>query len=274
MARPIFRNPLAARFSLSRRISLLVGLRWAVWCLPPTLGVTLGFQGLGQAGWLAVLAVCVLAGVALNAWVLSLRRRFVREARLPSHLVDQLLARHPQLSRREADLVLHGLRQFFMAHLRSGRRFVAMPSRVVDDAWHGFILHTRAYQAWCSVAFGKLLHHTPAEAMGRNPQRNDGLRRVWYWACKEESIDPRQPSRLPLLFALDKKFGIAGGFLYVADCRDIERQGGSDAHCGTSFGETGATGADGDPGGFGGSESADGGGSGGEGGCGGGCGGN
>lgn len=273
MARRTFTHPLSARLGLAQRISLLVALRWAVWGLPPALALVLGFRGLGAAGWLAVAAVCGVASVALNAWVLSLRRQFVREARLPIHLVGQLLDSHPQLSRREAELVLHGLRQFFMAHLRSGRRFVAMPSRVVDDAWHGFILHTRAYEAWCAVAFGKLLHHTPAEAMGRNPQRNDGLRRVWYWACKEESIDPRQPSRLPLLFALDKKLGIAGGFSYVADCRDIERQSGSDAHCGTSFGETGTTGAGGDPGGFGGSESADGGGAGSDGGCGGGCGG-
>ena len=42
-----------------------------------------------------------------------------------------------------------------------------------------------------------------AEVLGKDPKRNDGLRRTWYWACKEESIDPRKPSRLPLLFALD-----------------------------------------------------------------------
>jgi hypothetical protein len=151
-------------------------------------------------------------------------------------LTSKLRAQYPQLSVGDADLVLRGLRQFFVAYLRSGRQFVAMPSQVVDLAWHEFILHTHAYQLWCDAAFGKLLHHTPAAVLGRDPKRNDGLRRTWYWACKEESINPRQPSRLPLLFALDKKFSIPGGFSYVPDCRDIHRQSGSDAYCGSSFG--------------------------------------
>ena len=125
---------------------------------------------------------------------------------------------------------------------------------------------------WCDAAFGKLLHHTPAEVLGRDPRRNDGLRRTWYWACKEESIDPRQPSRLPLLFALDKKFDIAGGFAYVPDCRDIDRQSGSDVYCGSSFGGDSSADASGDADSFGGSESSGGGGSD-SGGCGGGCGG-
>jgi hypothetical protein len=152
-----------------------------------------------------------------------------------------------------------------------------MPSQVVDAVWHEFILHTRGYEAWCSAAFGRLLHHAPAEVLGRDSRRNDGLRRAWFWSCKEESINPRQPTRLPLLFALDKKFAIPGGFTYVPDCRDIDRQSGSDAYCGTSFGSGGGEGgASGDSASFGGSDSSsssgDGSGSS-DGGCGGGCGG-
>jgi hypothetical protein len=219
------------------------------------------------------------AFAAVLGWVeTSLRRQFIREARLPPFLIGKLHAAHPQLSARDAELVLRGLRQFFMAHLRSGRKFVAMPSKVVDTAWHEFILHTQGYQNWCAAAFGRLLHHTPAEVLGRDARRNDGLRRTWYWACKEESIDPRKPARLPLLFALDAKFDVPGGFRYTPDCAAIDRAGGSDAYCGTSFSD--ASSGSGDAGGFGGSESSsssdgagggdgDGGGSG----CGGGCGG-
>jgi hypothetical protein len=72
------------------------------------------------------------------------------------------------------------------------------------------------------------LHHTPAEELGRDARRNDGLRRAWYWSCKEESIHPRLPTRLPVLFVLDKKFAVAGGFSHVPDCRDINRQSGCD----------------------------------------------
>jgi len=148
---------------------------------------------------------------------------------------------------------------------------------VVDTAWHEFILHTKAYEQWCQAAFGRMLHHTPAEVLGSDPKRNDGLRRSWFWACKEESINPRKPTRLPLLFALDGKFNIAGGFSYVPDCTAIDQQSGSTAHCGSDF-STGSDsgGASGDGDGLGESDassSSSGSDGGSDGGCGGGCGG-
>ena len=222
---------------------------------------------------------------ALRAWELSLRRQFIRDAEFPGFLIGKIIAAHPGLQRRDAELVLRGLRQFFMAYLRSDRKFVGMPSKVVDTAWHEYILHTKGYQLWCQRAFGRLLHHTPAEVMrkasgSQASQHNDGLRRTWYWACKEESIDPRKPVRLPLLFALDAKYGIAGGFNYVPDCSAIGRQSDSGTYCGTDFGSGDSGGSSGSD--FGGSESSnsssgdgssgsDGGSDGG--GCGGGCGG-
>lgn len=208
--------------------------------------------------WAAVLAVAFLLAFVLKIVEVSLRRQFIREARLPPFLVGKLRAAHPQLSAKDADLVLQGLRQFFMAHLRSGRKFVAMPSRVVDTAWHEFILHTQGYQAWCRAAFGGMLHHSPAEVLGRSAQRNDGLRRTWYFSCKDEGIDPRHPVRLPLLFALDTKFSIENGFHYVPDCRAIDRHTGSDAHCGSGFSDSSSDGGSpGDASGLGGCESSD-----------------
>lgn len=256
----------------AQRLTVVGGIAWLLFAW---------HNGVGSVAFVLFAGVVF---VATLAWVeKSMRRQFIREARLPPFLIGKLRAAHPQLSPRDAELVLRGLRQFFMAHLRSDRKFVAMPSRVVDTAWHEFILHTQAYQTWCQAAFGRMLHHSPAEVLGKDARRNDGLRRTWYWACKEESIDPRKPARLPLLFALDIKFAIAGGFHYIPDCRAIERATGTDAHCGTSFGDSSSdSGSSGDAGGFGGSESSGGGDGGssdgggasdGGGGCGGGCGG-
>ncbi len=278
-------SPLTGR----QRISTLSFAKWAAFPGLPVLALVASFRA-PSAIVMGMVGLALFA--ALSAWEGSRRRQFIREARMPQFLGTKLRQKHPTLSAGDADLVLRGLRQFFMAHLRSQRKFVAMPSQLADDAWHEFILHTKAYESWCQAAFGKLLHHTPAEVLGRDPKRNDGLRRTWYWACKEESIDPRSPKRLPLLFALDKKYAIAGGFSYVPDCRDIDRQSGSGAYCGTSFGEGGGGSsassdggsdtsyASGDYGGFGGSESSSGsdgggsdGGGGDSGGCGGGCGG-
>ncbi len=255
-----------------RRIAALMWARWSLWPIGITAGLLLHTGGV----WVALLVVGVMLWKALDAWERSARRQFVREATLPRYLLTKLRVAHPQLEQRDAELVLRGLRQFFMAYLRSGRQFVSMPSLIVDHAWHEFILHTEAYQRWCEAAFGGMLHHSPAAALGPDPRRNDGLRRAWYWACKEESVDPRMPARLPLLFALDTKFHVPGGFSYVPDCKAIDRQSGSDAYCGTDFGDS--AGGSGDSGSFGGSESSSGDGSGDgdsgdSGGCGGGCGG-
>ena len=59
-------------------------------------------------------------------WVRWLRERQVREAPLPQFLKRKLREIYPHLSGKEADLVERGLRQFFMACLRSKKKFVAM----------------------------------------------------------------------------------------------------------------------------------------------------
>lgn len=221
--------------------------------------------------WVLYAVATVIIAALVRQWVTSVRQRTIREAPLPRFLQRKLRETYPHLSTRDCELVERGLRQFFMACLRSNKQFVAMPSRAVDVLWHEFILHTQAYKSWCHTALGFFLHHTPAEALGKKARNNDGLRRAWFWACKEESIDPKSPSRLPLLFALDAKFAIPNGFTYVPDCSVMDRQRdggggcGGGAHCGTSFSDGSHSGSSGD---FGGADSADGGGDGG--GCGGG----
>jgi hypothetical protein len=168
------------------------------------------------------------------------------------------------------------LRQFFVAYLMSGKRHVSMPSQVADDLWHEFILYTREYDAFCRRAFGGFLHHTPAVVLSEHRKSNEGLRRVWWYCCKYENIDPVKPTRLPLLFALDSKFNIANGFVYHPDCKELRKNGSGAAYCGGDFADTsfdgssdgfGDTGSDGsgDGGGDGGGGGGDGGG-----GCGGG----
>ena len=204
----------------------------------------------------------------------ALRRdAYIRSFTLPIGLFEGLRKRHPGLTLKECQLVAHALRQFFLAHLKSGRQFVSMPSQVTDDLWHEFILHTRAYQAFCDKAFGRFFHHTPAVVLGDSKQSNAGLRRCWWFACREENIDPRAPTRLPLLFALDAKLAITGGFQYAADCDTMRRLGTSSSaviHCGSDFSSASI---DGGIDGFGDGSSGDGGGDGGGDSGGGGCGG-
>jgi hypothetical protein len=246
-------------------VLLVAAVWWGVWSAPPRTGAL--HRSVGFAVVWSLVTFVVVA-------IISQRRRLFRgeqidKAALPRHLRTAVRKTYPALTDAQLADIERGLRQFFHCHLRA-RGFVSMPSQAVDAMWHAFILDTRAYQRFCRDAFGHFLHHSPAETLGRDAKRNDGLRRTWYHACKLEGIDPRAPTALPLLFALDTTLEIPGGFRYVPDCRRIDQAAGTGEHCGTSFGDGSASG---DASGFGGeagsgSGDGDGGGDGG-GGCGG-----
>jgi len=199
------------------------------------------------------------------------RADFIRSYGFPKGLIERLQMNRPGLSAKDAQLVARALRQFFLAHLKSGRRFVSMPSQVTDDLWHEFILYTRHYEAFCRRAFGRFMHHTPAVVLGSDQQNNLGLRRTWWQCCREENIHPLHPTRLPLLFALDGKLGIENGFRYEPHCEALRAGGDAAVHCGA---EVGRSGGDRRKGGSGGGSGCGGGDGAGDGdGCGGGCGG-
>ena len=122
-------------------------------------------------------------------------------------MFEKLVKARPGLDAKEQQLVARALRQFFLAYHKSNYGRVAMPSQVVDDLWHEFILFTRDYQNFCQQAFGRFLHHTPAVRMSGAQRDNEGLRRVWWFSCLEENINPRKATRLPLLFAIDGELG-------------------------------------------------------------------
>lgn len=252
---------------------------------------------------LVVLALITFLLRPLYGYWLQLRRaEFIRTYTWPRGLLERLEKHRPGMERKDSALVSRGLRQFFIAYLMSGRRYVSMPSQVADDLWHEFILYTREYEAFCRQAFGTFLHHTPAVVLGAQRKNNEGLRRVWWYCCKYENISPFRPTRLPLLFALDAKLNIPDGFKYHPQCEALRPAGAAGAagavgaaYCGGDFanvsfdggtaglgdasgdGSGGGHGAgfegSGDSGGHGGGDSG-GGGDGGGGGCGGGgCGG-
>ncbi|OHC72139.1 MAG: hypothetical protein A3H93_02005 [Rhodocyclales bacterium RIFCSPLOWO2_02_FULL_63_24] len=219
------------------------------------------------------IAFAIVLAVLWSRYVRLRRERYIRDFVLPKGLYERLRKRRPELEMKDCMLVARGLRKFFLAYLNSGRKFVAMPSQVVDDLWHEFILYTKAYEAFCKQAFGQFLHHTPAVVLGPEKRDNEGLRRVWWYACKEENINPANALRLPLLFALDAKLGIANGFVYSPDCKSSRGgSGNGNVHCGTDFSDSsvdGGTDGFGDSSSDAGSAGGDGGGDGG-GGCGGG----
>jgi hypothetical protein len=233
---------------------------------------------------LVAISGCLLAVVVFGAYrrkAKASRAEFIRSYVFPKGLLERLNDKWPHLTEDQRLLVGKGLRQFFLAHAQSGR-FVSMPSQVVDELWHQFILYTKAYADFCNKAFGHFMHHTPAVVLSTRHRNNDGLRRTWWYACKQERIDPSSPSALPLLFALDTQLVIPNGFIYYPQCEALRVASNGDViYCGGDFASSSS---DGGIGGFddigcgnhsGGDAGSDGGSDGGGdgGGCGGGCGG-
>jgi hypothetical protein len=203
----------------------------------------------------------VAALFMFRAWLRLRRAEFIRTYQWPAGLLDRLEKHHADFTRKDSALVAQGLRQFFIAYLMSGRRYVSMRSQVADDLWHEFILYTREYGRFCQRAFGGFLHHTPAVILSKHRKTNEGLRRVWWFCCKYESIDPANPTRLPLLFALDAKLNIPNGFVYHPQCDELRRHElAAGSYCGGDFSSPsidGSTAGFGDSGNFGTGDSAD-----------------
>jgi len=181
-----------------------------------------------------------------------------------------LRRKRPELGSAQLELVWSALRDYFRVCLYGGRRLMPMPSQVVDDAWHGFIIDTPRYTQFCEAVFGRFLHHLP-DASGAKVE--PARRRVEgnpTWKLGRAFLPNYAPTSLPLLFAIDESLNIEDGFRYEAP--DLKLLGGTSTRDG-SYGCSACVG---------GSDSGDGGGdSGGHGGhsgcsssgCSGGCGG-
>jgi hypothetical protein len=208
--------------------------------------------------FVAPLALALVLWLLWRRWAARRRTAFIDDYPLADTLDKRLAARRPELTPTQRAEVLAGLRDYFHLCRAAGRRMVAMPSQAVDDAWHEFILFTRRYDQFCRGAFGRFLHHTPAEAMASPTAAGDGIKRAWRLACARENIDPKKPDRLPRLFAMDAALLIAGGFIYQLDCLAAGREGAMGAgfcasHIGCGGGCAGDSGsADSDGGGDGG----------------------
>lgn len=194
--------------------------------------------------FIGIVAVIAAVAFVVNRRQQKLRREaFIRNFKFPQGLFEPIRKHRPDWTLKECQLVTLAMRHFFLAYLNSGQSYVSMPSQAVDELWHEFILNTRVYTGFCQRAFGQYLHHTPAVAVTSDRSSNEGLRRIWWYACKEDGINPRKPTRLPLLFAIDSKLKLADGFHYVADCekvRKLQPDGSSAAviHCGSDFGRS------------------------------------
>lgn len=162
--------------------------------------------------------------------------KYIRQYYFHKGIRQKLAQKHPQLTDQQLDMVFQGLRDYFCICHRAKNRMVSMPSQVIDDAWHEFILSTRIYAKFCNKALGRFLHHTPAEAMATPTLAKEGIKRSWRLACALEQINPKKPARLPLIFAMDGLLNIQNGFTYQLDCKKTSAGGFCASHIGCGSG--------------------------------------
>jgi hypothetical protein len=187
-----------------------------------------------------------IAILIVLVWLYSKYRRrlsftYIDEYKLHAGLVAKFKKSRPELSSEKVSTIALALKDYFKICLMAKKEFVAMPSQIVDELWHEFILFTRHYQKFCTRAFGRYLHHTPAEAMTQTNTASDGLKRAWRHACELEGINPKNPERLPRLFALDALYNIENGFFYEKDCKNSNNAG----YCASDIGCSGSVGCGG-----------------------------
>jgi hypothetical protein len=214
----------------------------------------------------------VVVGAVVLAAIVQQRLRLGRSDTIdryefPRGIRERVRKRYPHLTNADLDLVFEALREYFHLCRKAGRRLLAMPSQVVDVAWHEFILFTRNYESFCTKALGRFLHHTPVEAMPSRTTASDGIRRTWRLACQRAGIDARAATTVPLLFAIDARLAIPDGFHYALNCLQPGAAARGATYCASHIGCGGGCGGGCSGSGCGG----DGGGGGGDGG--GGCGG-
>lgn len=106
------------------------------------------------------------------------------------------------------ELIDTGLRQWLRccgAALRDNQ-LIGMPSHAVDEAWHGLILCTARYAAFCEKAYGRFLHHHPEGGVPADvvtDSMNEQLRRtVIAWSVVA------QPGEQCVLWDLDRRVGV------------------------------------------------------------------
>lgn len=144
---------------------------------------------------------------------------FIKSYQFPGSIKSKIKLKFPHLNQQQIESAFDNLRIFFQIVRLANGKTVAMPSRLVDEIWHEFILNTECYQEFCDKAFGRYLNHRPDSDGGlSNSSSRINLQRSWQLA--EEIQFPSSANSTPTLFLIDKLFHIDGGMNYSKS--DIE----------------------------------------------------
>lgn len=181
---------------------------------------------------IVVIAFVVMTKIMRNRSIRLEREKYIRRYTFSSDILAKVKEQYPALEEKDLYLVARALRQYFLIYLRADKKTIGMPSRIVDIMWHEFILDTRKYTAFCNKAFGGYFHHIPASKSQKGIAIANSMKLTLKLAFLEENINPANPTRLPLLFAIDEKMKIPHGNIYQLPKKAQGTSDGGTSCCG------------------------------------------
>lgn len=125
-----------------------------------------------------------------------------------------------------------GLKDYFKSrYSKIGN--TGMPSVLVDELWHVFILYTPLYFDFCKKQGVEYIHHSPedmkkVDAIKSNNEvefqskRRKSCLNAYISCCNIEGLDPLETLSLPLLFNIDMLFDFEEGHYH--DLEDIKKE--------------------------------------------------
>lgn len=129
---------------------------------------------------------------------------YISTYEFPPSVSAKLQAKHPGLSDVDLLLVEQGLREWLICCLHREGSQVGMPSRLVDDAWHEFILSSIRYSEFCDRVYGEYMHHTPEMDMTGSGGADDLVEntiRAWHRSAAGHRGEA-------VMWAIDERSGV------------------------------------------------------------------
>lgn len=174
--------------------------------------------------------------VAVWAYTSTRRKRLLannltalQEYKIPSTVRAVFRRENPKLTDFQEDLAFEGLKQYFslllLERARTKKVALGMPSALVDEAWHAFVLCTEQYEVFCQKIFGKMVHHYPdtraqPTRLGSYSKFKQDVINTWSAASRAKKTHPKyfpNSKEVPLLFSADIDGGFLDGWLWNAD---------------------------------------------------------
>lgn len=160
---------------------------------------------------------------------LRIQERCIQELTFPESLVDKVKQQHSYATDAAISEWKEGFKRYLELQLRKpkGVKSLAMPSEGIDSVWHAGLLHTRWYAEMCTKCLGYFLHHEPFTVSAHTKSSENKKRELaslcstYYLDCLASGMEANGKS-VPLMFAMDKKWKVAGGYHY-GDTQEVSQ---------------------------------------------------